>query len=774
MYQFGLQNRRRGRRAHGWGVGYWGGLILLCLVSVAPFTALGQPEETEAVLRGFVRSEAGGEPLQGANVVVRRMSGAIETAVAAGDRGFYQLSRIPPGRYRLQISFIGYRTYRDTLNLASGARRTLTVELGGAPRQMEEVTVEGGQTVAEAEAGLREIRTADVESIPTPGPGSDLASYLRSLPEVATTGDRGGRLYIRGGTPSQNLVLVDGTPIYKPFHIIGFYSAFPGQLVSSANFHAGGFGAKHTGRISSVLDVQLRPGNTKQYQGSLGGGPFLASAHLEGPLQRGQKSFLIHARHSLIEQAGPTLLGEDAPYKFYDVTAKVHTQSASSQCSFTGVRTYDRGRIDPSNDASFRWSNTSLGGECLLFSDRSAQTLHLSFGTTRFDNRVRSSDGTVRTAGTWKVRTKFDLTQPAPWNGALRWGGKVQVDDYGFGLDEPFLGFASEDEFLLSASLYGGAEWQMGEALTVKPSIGAQSLFEWGSVSFDPRVQLSYRPWAERPVTFTAALGVYRQIPTTITDERDVGSTFRVWTPSPFENRPLRADHALLGWNQRIGEELRLSVEGWYRRFQDLPVPRWTPLVRFNTNLVRADGTGYGVDLSLQYERGPLRMDVMYGYGRVQYRASRDDLGAWVGDSVLDYSPPHDRRHKVGAVASLDTDWITASMRWQYGSGRPFTQVYGYDTLLEIRGLRDTPSSAVGLPRALFDRPYRARLPSYHRLDVSLERSFDIGSNLRLSTKAGAMNAYNRSNVFYIDLFTLDRVDQLPIIPYLSFQVDFQ
>ncbi len=773
MHLFRTQNRQgaqlRSRRPCCWLL-----LVLVCLVAVGPISALGQEGGQEAVLRGFVRSEAEGKPLQGANVVLRRASGAVEAAAAAGDQGFYQIAQIPPGRYRLQISFIGYRTYRDTLRLSAGARRTLSVELDAATRQMEEVTVEGGRTVEESEAGLREIRSADVENIPTPGPGSDLASYLRTLPEVTTTGDRGGRLYIRGGTPSQNLVLVDGIPIYKPFHIIGFYSAFPGRLVSSTNFHAGGFGAQYTGRISSVMDVQLRPGNTKQYQGSVGGGPFLASAHLEGPLQQGQKSFLVHARHSLIEHLGPTVLGQEAPYKFYDITAKVHTQSASNQCSFTGVRTYDRGRIDPSNNASFRWDNTSIGGECLVFSDRSAQTLHLSFGTTHFNNHVRSADGSVRSAGTWKVRTKFDLTQPAPWNGTLRWGGKIQADDYDFRLNEPFLGFTSEDRFLLSASLYAGAEWQVSESLTIEPSIGGQSLFEWGGMSFDPRLQLSYQPWSDRPMMLTAAVGVYQQIPTSITDERDIGSTFRAWTPSPFENRPLRADHALLGWDQRLFSDLRFSVEGWYKRFQDLPVPRWTPLVRFNTNLIRADGTGYGIDMSLQYEREPFRIDLTYGYGQVRYQASEDQLGAWVGEPLVEYSPPHDRRHKVGVVAALDTDWVTANVRWQYGSGLPFTQVYGYDTMLEIRGLRDDPSSVVGLPRALYERPYRARLPAYHRLDVSLGRSFDVGPNVSLSTEAGAINAYNRSNVFYIDLFTLDRVDQLPIIPYLSLRVDIR
>lgn len=725
------------------------------------------------VLQGFVRTD-GGQPLQGANVVLRDSSGAIRAAAAADGEGFYQVAQLSPGQYDLRISFVGFQAYRDTVRLEPGARRTLSVALASAPRQLEEVTVEGRRPVSEAEAGVREIRTADMQTIPTPGPGSDLASYLRSLPEVTATGDRGGRLYIRGGTPSQNLVLVDGTPIYKPFHIIGFYSAFPGSIVSSTNFHAGGFSAKYTGRISSVMDVQLRTGNTKEFQGSVGVGPFLSSIQLEGPLKKGRRSFLLNFRHSLIEQSGPSLLGQEAPYRFYDATAKIHTQSATSQCSVMGMRTYDRGRIDPENDASFQWSNTGVGGECLLFSDRSAQTLHITFGVSQFSNQVRSTDETVRTSDTWKARTKFDLTQPAPWPGTVKWGGKIQADQYNYGLDEPFLGFQSQDRFLLSASLYGAAEWNVNDRLTVEPSIGGQSLFAWEGVSVDPRVRLSYRPGGREDMTLTAAAGMYQQIPTTITDERDIGSTFRVWTPSPFLNRPLRADHALLGWTQQVLSPLRLSVEGWYKRFQDLPVPRWTPLVRFNTNLVRADGTGYGVDASLRYQEGPLRVNLTYGYGQVTYRASREQLGAWVGDPLVEYSPSHDRHHKIGLVTSFDADWLTANVRWQYGSGLPYTQVYGYDTLLEIRGLRESPTDAVGAPRALYRRPYRARLPAYHRLDVSLRRSVDVSPSVQLSAEAGAINAYNRSNVFYIDVFTLDRVDQLPIIPYLSLEVDIR
>lgn len=744
----------------------WGGLLLL--VGAAPSHA--QDEGAGAVVQGFVRGAANGQSLQGATVIVRDTAGTRQGGDAANGRGFYQIAGLSSGRYVLSIRFVGYEPYRDTLRLESGARRTVSVSLEDEPQELEEVTVRGEDPVGDAEAGLREIGAAEIETIPTPGPGGDLAAYLRSLPGVSTIGDRGGRLFVRGGSPSQNLMLVDGMPVYKPFHIVGFYSAFPSELVANTNFYAGGFGAEYMGRISSVLDVHLRSGNTKTYAGSVGMGPFTATGHVEGPIQRGDVSFLLHARHSLVEEAGPTLLGEEMPYKFYDVTAKVHTQDESSQCSFVGLRTYDRGRIDRSRGASIRWDNTMIGGDCLVFSEESAQTLDINFGTTHFNNTIVSSDGTERTAGTWKVRGKWILKQPALWDGTVQWGGKVQADKYDYRLDEPFLRLGAEehDDFLLSASTHVAAEWRWDDRLTVQPSIGGQALFAWEGLSVDPRIRLSYQPGGAETVSFTAATGIYHQITTGITDERDAGSTFRIWQPSPFRNRPLQAYHALLGWDQRVLPGLRFSVEGWYKTFRDLAVPEWTPIVRFNTTLARADGRAYGTDLSLRYRQGSVRLGLNYGYGNVTYQASEERLGAWVGDPIVEYSPPHDVRHKVGVTSSLETDVLTANVRWQFTTGLPFTRIYAYDTWLEIRGLRSSPTQVVGIPRALYQQPYRGRLPPYHRFDASVQRTVSLSSSVDLSAKAGAMNAYDRRNVFYIDIFTLDRVDQLPVIPYVS------
>jgi len=348
----------------------------------------------------------------------------------------------------------------------------------------------------------------------------------------------------------------------------------------------------------------------------------------------------------------------------------------------------------------------------------------------------------------------------------------VQANQYDLSLKQPFLGLESESQFLLSGALHGGLTWTWNDRLTVNPTVGAQSLDAAGGISLDPRLRLSYEFGTDRPTKLTAAGGIYHQLTAGVTDERDAGSPFRAITATPYPSNPAQSIHTILGWDQMLSSSLHLSVEGWYKNLQDVPVPRWTPIVRFNTNLVRANGTALGADASVQFNQDPFRLNLTYGYGQVTYRADEDRLGAWANQSLVEYSPPHDLRHKFGVTAGLDTDWGAAHVRWQYTSGRPYTQVYGYDTMLEIRGLRDDPTSAVGLPRALYQRPYDARLPAYHRLDVSLQRTFVLSPSLELTAEAGAINAYNRSNVFYVDIFTLDRVDQLPLIPYLSLTVD--
>ena len=292
-------------------------------------------------------------------------------------------------------------------------------------------------------------------------------------------------------------------------------------------------------------------------------------------------------------------------------------------------------------------------------------------------------------------------------------------------------------------------------------------------LSIEPRLRFSWQPGGSESMKLTAAGGLYRQLAEGITDERDAGSVFLAWLPSPIEDRLLQSTHALLGWNQQLLPGLTMDVEGYHKWFQKIPVPRWTAVSTFNTRLTLADGRAYGGDIQMRYQRGPLDLRASYGLNWVRYSADSDDLNAWNQSGTVTYTPRHDRRHQFTFTASTQLGEYRTNLRWQYGSGGPFTQAYGYDTMPIVRGLEQNPREDIGIPRLLYEEPYNARLPSYHRLDVSVTRTFELTDAIGLETEAGAINAYDRANLFYVDIFTQERVDQLPVIPYLSLTVEF-
>ena len=248
---------------------------ILGFVSLVPI--LNSVLAQTAVVRGFVTDSENGEPLEGVNVVLRGDS--FHGSVSDRD-GVYVISQIPAGEFLLEASYIGYETYSEPLSLSSGITVTLSFALIPDLALLDEVIIEGeapGEGAANVVAGQQTIRPRDIDLIPTPDVSGDLANYLTALPGVVSTGDRGGQLFIRGGEPTQNLVLLDGIPIYQPFHVVGFFSAFPSDVIRRAELFAGGFGSEYGGRLSSVLDVSTRNGNNQSFGARVSIAPFVST-----------------------------------------------------------------------------------------------------------------------------------------------------------------------------------------------------------------------------------------------------------------------------------------------------------------------------------------------------------------------------------------------------------------------------------------------------------------------------------------------------------------
>jgi hypothetical protein len=189
-----------------------------------PLTVFAQ----QASIQGLVTSSSTGSPLEGVAVSVE--AAGQETRGAFTDRnGFYQIGGIAPGGYTLRANLIGYLAHEQAVTFAAGERQRVSLRLEPRPVTLQGITVAPERGAAVRDLGRQVVTPRDLRLVPVPAGTGDLATYLQTLPGVVSTGDRGGQLFVRGGTPAENLVLVDGMPIYQPFHILGFFSVFRGQ-----------------------------------------------------------------------------------------------------------------------------------------------------------------------------------------------------------------------------------------------------------------------------------------------------------------------------------------------------------------------------------------------------------------------------------------------------------------------------------------------------------------------------------------------------------------
>ena len=232
------------------------------------------------------------------------------------------------------------------------------------------------------------------------------------------------------------------------------------------------------------------------------------------------------------------------------------------------------------------------------------------------------------------------------------------------------------------------------------------------------------------------------------------------------------AIHAIAGYQVRPFGGVSLSIEGYYKRLSNLSIAEWTAFPRFTTGLQPADGTVYGGDARVEFASRRFYGFVNYGYSEVEYEARDASVALWFGTPSLTFSPPHDRRHQVNALASLRFFGFDLSTRWQYGSGLPFSEAVGFDEFVLLDGPTDVLAEE-GETRVLYGAPYTGRLPDYHRLDVSLERTFTLGPRGAVTLLGSLTNAYDRTNLFYVDLFTLRRLNQLPLIPSVGVKLAF-
>lgn len=742
----------------------------------------------QGVIRGSVIDNEG-EPVIGAQVLLFPLQKGTLTNVD----GLFSLTGIPYGKYRLRVSAIGIDTLWQEVELTA-RRPVLTLKLQASIATIGLEAVEIVESVAPARIDPTRVTVAvtpiaprQILQLPSFG-APDVAQYLQVLPGVVFTGDQGGQLYIRGGTPIQNLTLMDGAIVYSPFHTLSLFSIFETDILRQVNVYSAGFGAEYGGRISSVIDLRTRPGDFDRFSGKAYTTPFVTGGLIEGPTPLVQNSsWILSARQGHIQQMTPRLypyLRDSLPFQFQDLYGKLTFGRGPDQLNLWGFRQTDQ--VNLGSDGINRW--TQWGGG-LNFSNLPPNTRVRILGNlayTRFTNTFEDAR---------ELRPRY--SEIGGFNGGFTFSYLFGADELAYSID--VRGFSTD--FLFTNALgfitqqrqsnteFAGwfkyqktireeytddqGELRFRTRAVIEPSLRLHFYNTYGYLSIEPRLRAKYNGnrWS-----LQTAVGRYVQNWVAAVSDRDVIVLFQGFLTAPELpanrqlNHPLQeAYHATLGVEYQPGNAL-ISLEGWYKHFTQLTVINRERLFPEDPTFLTEVGYAYGADLTIRYQT--VRWSV---YGTYSYQYNRRS------DFRITYFPLWDRRHTANLLGTYRWGgWIStarlreskweASLRWTLGSGLPFTQTLGFfEKLLLLQGSQSPYITQQGQLAILLSPNYNAaRLPAYHRLDLTLKRRWRIGSIFLLEGNFTLLNAYNRPNLFYIDRISARRYNQLPILPMVG------
>ncbi|MCB0534965.1 MAG: TonB-dependent receptor [Lewinellaceae bacterium] len=755
--------------------------VLFIALLLLPLGLIAQRTDRGTV-RGNVYDKESAQPIAFATIQIEGASMGTSSDI----NGFFSITNVPLGKYQLKVTYLGYDDFTAMVDIKSNEIVYETIYMEESGTNLDEVIISGKKEQARSEVQVSKLTVTpkQIRALPSTGGQADIAQYLTVLPGVIFTGDQGGQLYIRGGSPVQNRILLDGMTIYNPFHSIGFFSVFETELIRNVDVLTGGFNADYGGRISAIVDVKTREGNRRRLSGLVSASPFQAKAMLEGPIVPLKEdggasvSFVLTGKQALIDQSAPTFYNyvNDSvgiPFNYRDVYGKLSLLAGNgSKLNFFGF-SYDDGVKYPITE--FSWNSSGGGFDFTLVPTNSNTIVGGTLTYTKYDSRIEESDRKPRESGINGFYAGLNFTN-FDRNNELKYGLELT----GFRTEftfENFRGFIIEQfENTTEISAYLRWKRKIGP-LVIEPGFRLQYYQSLNNVSAEPRIGLKYN--ITDYLRFKAAGGMYSQNLLSTVNERDIVNLFvgflsgpeeTVYKPGSTErvdHQLQKAVHGVAGFEVDITNNFEVNIEGYYKDFTQLFGLNRNKLVPSDPNYIVETGEAYGLDLSLKLEAKRFYIWGSYSLGFV----NRFD-----GDQT--YPPVFDRRHNLNLVSTYqlgkNKEWEFGA-RWNFGSGFPFTLTQGfYNNVGFGQGIgTDVLGGNGDLGIIYADERNGGRLPYYHRLDISLKRTFNISKYGKIEVTASCTNVYDRENIFYFDRVRFSRVNQLPILPSLSMTIQF-
>lgn len=762
----------------------------LLFIIIFLFSSYSYSQTTGAV-KGFVYDKENGEPCAFANAYLL----GTNYGAATDMNGYFTITKLPDGNYTLVITYISYDSVIEPFSISNGRIHSKNFYLTQAAVMLGEAVIS-----AEREEMKTQIRTSIVKVAPTqikqlPSIGSepDLAQFLQVVPGITFTGDQGGQLYIRGGSNIQNLVLIDGMVVYNPFHSIGLFSVFDSDIMRNADIYTGGFNAEYGGRISSVMDITMRDGNPKRFSGKISGSTFGTKLLLEGPIVKMKEnktnvSYIMSAKTSFLDKTSKHLYsyindGNGLPFNYTDLYGKLSVNtSEGSRIDFFGFNFSDK--VKYKSLSNLNWDSYGFGSNFIIVPSSSTMMIKANASISNYKISMQNVESLPSSSSITGFNIGLNFLYFLQKN-QFNWG----IEALGFNTDYNFHNSVGrkleQKENTTEFAVFFKYKLNFGNLL-IEPGLRIHHYASLSKSSLEPRIGMKYN--INEILRFKLSAGIYSQNLVAANSDRDVVNLFYGFLsgdlnlPSKFKNKDVKnklqkSEHLIAGFEVDVTNKINLNIEGYLKNFSQLSTINRNKIFddvtenyqrpeKYKKDFLFETGYAYGIDFLVKYDQKKLYVWFVYSLGWVKRN-----------DGEMIYSPHYDRRHNINFVTTYkfgkDLSW-NVSARWNLGSGFPFTKVSGmYESVNLHDDLNHPYWTSNGSLETIYDKLNTGRLPYYHRLDLTLNKVFTFSKYTKLEVNFSITNVYNRANIFYFDLATRTRANQLPIMPSLGLSLTF-
>lgn len=774
--------------------------------------------QAQLTLSGKVVEFGSGEPLSYANIVIKSKKSGTTTNVD----GFFTLYGVPSDTSIIQFSYVGYNLKEIPFNQLTD--KSLKIELDPISTSLNEVIIQAeSSNYINVQEGVSKVRLSTKQITTLPSIGEvDIFRSLQLLPGVSGTNESSAGLFVRGGTPDQNLVLLDGMTVYKVDHFFGFFSAFNANAVKDVQLFKGGFPAKYGGRTSSVVDLTGKTGSFEKIKGSAGINFLSANAMVELPFAK-RFSLLLAGRRSYTDiiqsglykdltgnflnndqQVGNLNFNELEPsFYFYDWNAKLSFRPSDkdmiSLSTYNGQDFLDQSRnllrvIDFGSGIPIRhvnidvaektdWGNKAASLKWSRQWNTKWYSNLLAAGSEYFSNydvdvlaqitipEIDSLQSEFKAKGieTNRVRDysiKLDNELQLSEKHTLGFGAAHTITsiDYSAIRDDTINILVSEQESYYS-SVYASDSWSPSSKLNIEAGLRASYYELTDDFLYSPRLSVGFS--LTDKIKLKGAYGLHYQFVNRIINETITEGSRDFWLLADGDLVGVSsATHYVLGASYETNGWL-FDVEGYWKELEGLTEFS----LRFRSNeefapeelFFKGSGVAQGVEVLIQKKAGQYSGWLSYTWGQV--------VSTFPGLNEGDpFYASHDQRHEVKLVNSYDIGEWSIAANFVYGSGKPFSEPEGFYTVDQLNG---DPLQFVSV-----GKKNGSRIPPYHRLDLSVHRRFDIGK-AKADLGVSLFNIYGRKNIWYYKYdfeqtpFIKTEVNYLGFTPNISFNISF-